>query len=432
MMDSSQGSTALSQTAQASKKLPEMLGKYHVLHEVARGNMGIVYTAYDPFADLDVAIKVFFLADQTDKEIELVARKQFYKEARIALALDHPNILRVLDAGEDGGHPYIVMEYVEGGRTLALYSKPPDLLPVTSAAEIIYKIANALDYVHHCGVIHGDIKPANIMLTQTDDVKLGDFGIARQYFEKDPIEHIMVSPRFMSPEQARGDSLTNQTDLYSLGVVMFELLTGRPLFPGQTLADVINDTLHKKPPRLRDLRPDVPEGLEVVLEAALQRDLERRYKLGREMASDLLALFEHIGDPQPLSAEEKFQALRSLQFFNGFSDADIQEISRASRWTTYAPGDRIVAGGEADTSLFVVVSGQVVLVRDGEKCLTIARGHCFGDAVDSAGTKRRNTISAEDSVLLVEFNPVRMAGLSQSCQQRLYEVFLRALFHRLG
>ena len=431
-MDGSQGSTVLSQEAQAPKKLPEMLGKYHVLHEVARGNMGIVYTAYDPFADLDVAIKVFFLADQTDKETELFARKQFYKEARIALSLDHPNILRVLDAGEDGGHPYIVMEYVESGRTLALHCKPPDLLPVTSVAEIIYKTANALDYVHHCGVIHGDIKPANIMLTQTGDVKVGDFGVARQYFEKSPVEHIMLSPRFMSPEQARGDDLTNQTDLYSLGVVMFELLTGRPLFPGQTLADVINNTLHKEPPRLRDLRPDVPEGLEVVLEAAIQRDLELRYKLGREMASDLFAIFEHIGEPQPLSAEEKLQALRSLQFFNGFSDADIQEISRASHWVTYAPGDRIAPSGEADTSLFVVISGQVVLARHGETCLTLSRGHCFGDAVASTGTKHRNSISAEDPVLLVELNPVRMAGLSQSCQQRLYEVFLRALFQRLG
>ena len=411
--------------------LPDKLGKYHVLDLIDRGSMGAVYTAYDPLADRDVAIKLFSLDASMDEEAEAIARKQFYTEARIARVLDHPNILRFLDAGEDGGHPYIVMEYVEGGKTLGPHCKPPDLLPVASIARIIYKIANALDYVHRCGVIHQDIKPTNIMLMPDGDVKIADFGISKRLYDEATHMHIMASPRFMSPEQARGESVTNQTDLYSLGAVLFELLTGRAVFSARSLHALIDKTLREEPPKLRYLRPDVPEGLEIIVQAALEKNLNRRYKLGREMASDLLTVFEDIEGPIPLSVDKKFRALRDLEFFNGFSDAELEEIIQAGHWTAYTPGDKILASGEADTSLFVVVSGEVAFVRDQRKFLSIPRGHCFGDVAEGATVKHRSAILAEDPVSLLELNRVRMARLSDSCQQRIYEVFLRFLVHRL-
>lgn len=413
-------------------RLPEKLGKYHVLSLIDRGSMGAVYTAYDPLADRDVAIKVFSLDDDMDEEAESIARKQFYKEARIARVLDHPNILRVLDAGEDGERPYIVMEYVEGGRTLSAHCKPPNLLPVFSVARIVYKIANALDYVHHSGVIHSDVKPSNIMLMPDGDVKLADFGISKKFHDESTHKHIMASPRFMSPEQARGDSVNAQTDLYSLGAVMFELLVGRALFSARSLYALIEKVTQEEPPRLRDLRPDVSEGLEIIVRTALEKDLDSRYKLGREMASDLLAIFEDIEGPTPVSSEKKFRALRDLEFFSGFSDSELTEIVQASHWAAYSPGDRILASSETDTSLFIVVSGEVVFIRDQQKFLTITRGDCFGDVAPGEKTKHAHAIVADTPVSLLELNRVRMVRLSDSCQQRLYEIFLRAFIRRLA
>ena len=235
----------------------------------------------------------------------------------------------------------------------------------------------------------------------------------------------------MSPEQARGEFVTNQTDLYSLGAVLFELLTGRAVFSARSLPALIDKILKEEPPRLRYLRPDVPEGLEIILQTALEKNLDRRYKLGREMASDLLAVFEDIEGPIPLSADKKFRTLRDLEFFNGFSDSELEDIVQAGHWAAYTPGDKILASGEADMSLFVVVSGEVAFVRDQRKFLSIPRGHCFGDVVEGATMKHRSAILAEEPVSLLELNRVRMARLSDVCQQRLYEVFVRVLIHRL-
>ncbi len=428
---SARGSSERTQELDPPEKLPDKLGKYCVLSLVERGSMGAVYTAYDPFSDKDVAVKVFSLDEKIDEETEALARKQFYKEARIARVLEHPNILRVLDAGEDGGHPYIVMEYVEGGRTLSDHCKPPNLLPVSSVARIIYKIANALDYVHHCGVIHQDIKPANIMLMPDGDVKLADFGISKKFYDEATNLHIMGSPRFMSPEQARGEAVNSQTDLYSLGAVMFELLAGRAVFSARSLYTLIDKITNDEPPNLRELRPDVPEGLEIIVQAALEKSLDARYKLGREMASDLLAIFDDIEGPTPTSSDKKFSALRDLDFFDNFSDSELKEIIEAGHWAAYTPGDRILASSEAETSLFIVVSGEVVFIRDHQKFLTIPGGHCFGDIAEGSARKHRSAIMADAPVSLLELNRIRMARLSDSCQKRLYEAFLRVLINRL-
>jgi serine/threonine protein kinase len=412
-------------------KLPEKLGRYRILDLINRGSTGAVYTAYDPISDKDVAIKTVSLDENLHKKAESIARARFYHEARIARILDHPNILRVLDAGEDGEHPYVVMEYVEGGKTLSAHCKPPNLLPVSSIAETIQKIANALDHVHRCGVIHQNIKPSNIMIMPDGDVKLADFGTSTSSCNEATHDNLTASPQYMSPEQARGEPVTNQTDFYSLGAVMFELLTGRAVFSARSLNALSTKTIHEEPPCLKDLRPDVPEGLGIIVQAALEKNLDRRYKLGREMASELLTVFENIDGLAPLPSEKKFGALRPLQFFSGFSDSELEEIIQAGNWVAYTPGDKILTCSESDTSLFIVVSGEVVFLRDRRKFLTIPIGHCFGDVAESTTIKHRSKILAETPVSLLELNRVRMARLSDACQQRLYEVFLRVLIHRL-
>ncbi|MDX1513558.1 MAG: serine/threonine-protein kinase, partial [Gammaproteobacteria bacterium] len=199
-------------------ELPQKFGKYHVLGLAGRGNMGVVYLGYDPFADRQVAIKVSAAPDPLDGTSSRLARKLFFNEAHMAGVLEHPNILRILDAGEEGGEPYIVMEFVEGGNTLQPFCDPENLLPVPEVADIVARCAKALDYAHCRGVIHRDIKPTNIMRTPEGDVKIGDFGVAqRTMADTTHVMGILGSPRYMSPEQIREETISGQTDLYSLG-----------------------------------------------------------------------------------------------------------------------------------------------------------------------------------------------------------------------
>ncbi len=273
--------------------IPEKIDKYRVLAIAGRGSMGTVYTAYDSFAERDVAIKVCesIGVDERIGSDEL-NRELFLNEGHITSSLDHPNILRVLDAGEHEGEAYIVMEHVGGGNTLKRYCDARSLLPIERVAKIVFKCARALDYTHRRGVIHCDIKPSNIMLTPEGEVKIGDFGIAKRLAEITRAVNIMGSPRYMSPEQIREEEVCGQTDLYSLGTVLFELLTGRPPFSeARVLSQLINLVLHGKLPAVRDLRPDIPAGLEFIVDRALAKEREGRYQSGAEMASDLAALF---------------------------------------------------------------------------------------------------------------------------------------------
>jgi serine/threonine protein kinase len=215
---------------------PAKIGKYNIISVLGRGAMGVVYRGYDPYVDRPVAIKV---ATNADADNEGVARRLFVNEARSAGRLDHQNVLKVYEAGEteDGDDmPYMVMEYIDGGDTLRNYCRPDTLLPVPTVIRIIRQAADALDYAHKCGVLHRDIKPANIMLTKDGVAKLGDFGIARRMgVDQTQIVGWFGSPLYMSPEQARDLEITPQSDLFSLGSVFYEMLTGAPPFAAKGL-----------------------------------------------------------------------------------------------------------------------------------------------------------------------------------------------------
>ncbi len=212
-------------------RIPEKIGKYVIVNEVGRGSTGIVYLSHDPYYGRDVAIKVYNLDAGGDEEKARIARKMFLSEAHMVGMLQHPHILPIYDAGEEGDYCYIVTEHVHGARTLAAYCKPDNLLRIDDVVEIVYKCARALHYAHSRGVIHRDIKPSNIMLTQDSDVRIIDFGIALVAdSDISRIEGIAGSPSYMSPEQVQSLELTNRSDIYSLGAVMYELLTGaRPV-----------------------------------------------------------------------------------------------------------------------------------------------------------------------------------------------------------
>ncbi|MEL7448783.1 MAG: serine/threonine-protein kinase, partial [Pseudomonadota bacterium] len=295
----------------------EKIGKYTIVKEVGQGSTGTVYLSHDPFYGRDVAIKVYNHEGVSEEDAR-VARKMFFNEANMVGMLQHPNILPIYDAGEEDGRYYVVMEHVHGARTLAAYTKPDNLLRVDDVVEIIFKCAKALHYAHSRGVVHRDVKPSNIMLTTDSDVRIIDFGIAIcDSLESSQIKGIAGSPSYMSPEQVQSAKITHSSDLYSLGAVMYELLTGRRPFRASNLAKLLHQIVYATAPPIHTFRADIPEILEVVVARALQKDPERRQKNGLDFAAELTRAFQQLQQQDTaINKQERFDQLRTLRFFH--------------------------------------------------------------------------------------------------------------------
>jgi serine/threonine protein kinase len=414
-------------------KVPEKIGKYEVRKCVGRGSMGVVYAGHDPFADRKVAIKVCSIQDENEGQSSRLAKKLFFNEAHTTGSLDHPNILTVLDAGEENDQPYIVLEFVDGGDTLKGYIDKDNLLPVERTVEILFQCAKALDYAHRRGVIHRDIKATNIMLTADGRVKLCDFGIA-QYSAGDQTQvmGLLGSPRYMSPEQAREDDVTAQTDIYSLGVVAYEMLTGKAPCDATGLSKLIHQILHEDPTPMSDLRPEIPQQLEQIVAKAMAKDLEVRYKSGQEMAAELAGVFSHLDEPaEAPAAEDKFTTVRELRFFNEFADNEVTEVIAAAEWKQYAAMDSIVDEGTLEHSFFIIVSGDVAVVKAAKQISALTKGDCFGEMSYVSKTKRSASIVAVGDVELLRVDAALMEQASTATQLRFNQIFLRTLIERL-
>jgi serine/threonine protein kinase len=413
--------------------IPEKLGKYEVIECVGRGSMGVVYAGHDPYADRKVAIKVCSIVDENESQSSRLAKKLFFNEAHTTGSLDHPNILSVLDAGEDADQPYIVLEFLDGGDTLKSYIDKENLLSLERAVEILFQCAKALDYAHRRGVIHRDIKATNIMLTADGRVKLCDFGIA-QYSagEQTQVMGLLGSPRYMSPEQAREEEVTSQTDIYSLGVVAYEVLTGKAPFAANGLSKLINQILKDEPTEIRDIRPEVPERLEQIVAKAMAKDLAVRYQSGQEMAADLAGIFAHLEDPAEQPADEqKFNTVRELRFFNEFADNEVSEVIAAADWKQFQPLDSIVDEGTLEHSFFIIVSGDVAVVKNAKQISTLSKGDCFGEMSYVSKTQRSASIVAISDVELLRIDAALMEQASTATQLRFNQIFLRTLIERL-
>ncbi len=414
-------------------KVPEKIGKYEVINCVGRGSMGIVYAGHDPFTDRKVAIKVCSIVDENQSQSSRLAKKLFFNEAHTTGSLDHPNILSVLDAGEDADQPYIVLEFVDGGDTLKRYIDSENLLSIKRIVEILFQCAKALDYANRRGVIHRDIKATNILLTADGQVKICDFGIAQfSASDQTQVMGLLGSPRYMSPEQAREEDVTGQTDIYSLGVVAYELLTGTAPFAANGLSKLINQILHEDPTPVGDLRPDVPEQLARIVAKAMAKQLDTRYQSGQEMAADLASVFSHLDEPaSPPPAEDKFTTVRELPFFNEFTDDEIVEVIEAADWKQYQSLDSIVDEGNLEHSFFIIVSGDVAVVKAAKQISTLSKGDCFGEMSYVTKTQRSASIVAIDDVELLRVDAALMEKASTATQLRFNQIFLRTLIGRL-
>jgi serine/threonine protein kinase len=322
---------------------------------------------------------------------------------------------------------------VHGARTLAAYCRPDNLLRLDDVVEIMFKCAKALQYAHSRGVIHRDVKPSNIMLTTDSDVRIIDFGIALVAdSEISRIEGIAGSPSYMSPEQVQSLELTNRSDLYSLGAVMYELLTGVRPFRAGNLAKLLHQIVYATPAPIHTLRNDVPEEIENVVAVAMQKDPERRYHSGLDFAAELTRVHQKLRQQYArMDQQEQFSLLRRLKFFHDFSHAEIWEVMRASHWQDYASGEEIVKEGEMDDRFYIIVSGHCTVERNGASVGILAVGECFGEASYVQGAKRTATIRAADAVTALKVSSTLLEQVSASCQLRFNRVFLRNLISRL-
>jgi serine/threonine-protein kinase len=273
---------------------PAMLGRYKVLKELGRGAMGVVYLGKDPTIHRFVAIKTMRLdqIDDGEKLQEVTAR--FFREAESAGRLSHPNIVTIYDAGEQDEMGYIAMEVLEGS-SLKQFSRQPNLMPLTEIAQTLATVADALDHAHQQGVVHRDIKPANIMLTKDRLVKVMDFGIAKMASSgKTQTDIVLGTPTYMSPEQIAGKKVDGRSDIFSLGVVLFELLAGRPPFTADNLSALLFTIAHQPAPKLDTIRKDLPPIFQEILDRALQKELPQRYRRASEFAQDLRASLQSL------------------------------------------------------------------------------------------------------------------------------------------
>jgi serine/threonine-protein kinase len=272
----------------------ERFGRYEILAELGRGAMGVVYKARDPKINRVVAVKTISLAGQPPEE-EQEYRERFYREAEAAGRLSHPGIVTIFDVGEEPETraPYIVMEFVGGQSLDRLLSGEDRKLPLETALQLTHELAEALDCAHGQGVVHRDLKPANILLTEEGHAKIADFGVAKLNLANHTLAgRALGTPAYMSPEQLNDDAVDGRSDLFSLGVVLYTILTGYRPFQGNSALTVSYKVVNRDPIPATVLETELPPGLDYIISRAIAKDPAERYQRGMEMALDIQDLLE--------------------------------------------------------------------------------------------------------------------------------------------
>jgi serine/threonine protein kinase len=416
-----------------SGPFPQKIGKYRIVRELGRGATSRVYLAEDTFFDRLVAVKVIHDDSAADTNLKRRFRRVFLNEAALAGKLQHPHIIAIHDASTDEDESYLVMEYV-AGKTLERFCSPDALLPMDRVVELVFKASLALDYAHRHGVIHCDIKPGNILVTGSTDIKISDFGAA--YY--DAADHTYLtgvgSPAYMSPEQVQERQLNHQTDIYSLGVVLYQLLTGRFPFQGSSRGSLLYQILNIEaaPPSIH--RPGIPAELDRIVLRMIAKDLGTRYASWIELSRDLAHVFKHLTLPEEaVSDTEKFTALRALSFFAGFRDIEIWEALRLCQWHRFPASRQILSEGENGDGFFVLVAGEAKVTRGGKALDFLQPGACFGEMLyfEDPNAVRTTTITAHTACVALEIKARSLREASDALQMQLNRAFIRVLVRRL-
>ena len=412
------------------------LGKYEIIRELGQGATSTVFLGRDPFAQRDVAIKVATPEALRDPDRSRVYSHLFLNEASLVGKLDHPHIVQIYDAVVAETLSYIVMEYAPGG-TLETHARRDSLLPVERVIEIVFKCTRALDYAFRLGITHRDIKPANILLSPETDIKISDFGaaITRENVERTQVSGI-GSPAYMSPEQVQERPLDHRTDIYSLGVVLYQLLTGDLPFQASTSYSMIYQIIHSVPTEPSFLRGDLPPALDAVVARAMAKDVEARYQTWEHFAHDLaLAARKRSLRARKfdLPSTEKFDLLRGMPFFQDFPDPELWEVLGFAQWDRVPAETVIIHDGDDGSFFCFLIGGELKVTKNGRILHLLTPGDCFGEmaVVTRRGAPRTADVTALTTANVVVIHREALEAASETSRMHFYRGFLEVLANRL-
>jgi serine/threonine protein kinase len=468
--------------------MPETIAKYRITRQLGRGRNGAVYLGFDPFIKRNVAIKlatggamtvcaatapwyevrrdgsVDFGAPREDPRGTSAATHALLAEAHVLNRLKHPNILYMFDAGVEGVNPFIVTEYIEGARSLKDFCVPHNLMPVEIALNVVRKCAVALEFSHSKGVVHGSVRPENVLLTPDFNVKLKGFSSAPPSKSD---ENALDAFRYASPETARDGEMTARSDVFSLGAVLYELLTGSPPFEANNLMSLLYLIAGEEPPPPGTRRPQVPDFVDEITAKAMNKKIAQRYTACGEFAEALAHALERIEDtPRKTTLETppakrgatpgvkgdaipsvkgdatsglkgdatsvaRAAMLEKLAFFEAFTPREIDELVRAGGWLEYGDGDAMSSAREAGNSFCVIVRGRAAVRKDGRAIGALKEGECFAEAGGEAGARVSARVFSEGGSLVLKLTtPALEENTSPECRFRFTRAFLHAVLEK--
>jgi len=434
---------AAQHAAEAADRLPDRIGKYPVKAKIGEGATSDVYLAHDPFGGRDVAIKRVRPATLVDAREAHFQKRFFAAEAALVGRLHHPNVVQIFDAVSEGeALPYLVMEYVPGV-TLRRFCRADALLPLAQVIEVGFKCAMALNYCWRQGLIHRDVKPANVLAVldgdQVVDLKISDFGSVFNRGADSTQVHRVGSLAYMSPEQLDGDTVDCRADIYSLSAVLYHLIAGRPPFDATEQRAIMYQIFNATPPRLATLRAGLPAPLADLVERGLAKDREARPASWDEFAQALSAMatarLAPSGALQAVLDSERFTLLRAQEFFARFGDVELWEVVHRARWQRHTFGQALFRKGEIGSSFHIITQGEVEVFRDGQLVVKLGAGTSVGEMAYLAPSPELRVHGADVLVsqptTTVSFTPETLAQLSLTTMSAFDKAFIGVLVRRL-